>query len=381
MAKLDLLLVGGGLSSVLLAIAFRSYRPNASVLLVEAKKNLLGNQTWSFHNQDLALRSINPDWIMPLVNRTWPEYNVTFPNYERNLQLTYHSIRASSLRAHFQKLGIPHLLESKVTQISGTSATLSDGKCIDAHLVIDGRGYQQTDSFKGGYQKFYGQWLKTTQPHNLKAPILMDANVSQADGFHFMYVLPWDQQLLLLEDTYYTLSKELDTNRSRKVIGEYQKQHGWNDADLIEEESGTLPIPFSIKRPSHPSGGLRGALFHPTTGYSFPFAAHMAQWLAENKKIGNLTENIWLAKQNRALTTQHLFYRLNRAWFQLSPPHERYKFIEHFYKLPESVISSFYSGQFGWKARIQLFARKPPVPIVAGLKSFMQPIEEGFYAS
>ena len=115
MAKLDLLLVGGGLSSVLLAIAFRSYRPNASVLLVEAKKNLLGNQTWSFHNQDLALRSINPDWIMPLVNRTWPEYNVTFPNYERNLQLTYHSIRASSLRAHFQKLGIPHLLESKVT--------------------------------------------------------------------------------------------------------------------------------------------------------------------------------------------------------------------------------------------------------------------------
>jgi lycopene beta-cyclase len=45
--------------------------------------------------------------------------------------------------------------------------------------------------------------LKLTQPHGLIRPTIMDATVGQGDAYRFVYLLPFDETTVLVEDTYY----------------------------------------------------------------------------------------------------------------------------------------------------------------------------------
>ena len=67
---------------------------------------------------------------------------------------------------------------------------LVDGRRLTAPLVIDARGPRRSRRLVLGWQKFLGQEVRLAAPHGLARPIIMDATVSQLDGYRFLYVLP-----------------------------------------------------------------------------------------------------------------------------------------------------------------------------------------------
>jgi lycopene beta-cyclase len=251
--------------------------------------------------------------------------------------------------------------------------SLDIGEVLTARAMLDARG-GRAEGLRLGWQKFLGQLLHVPQGHGLAEPVVMDATVDQADGYRFVYCLPFSPTELFVEDTYYSDGPELDEERLRDNIGDYAAGRGWQIAGHSREETGQLPVVTGgdfdrFWPPDDPvaRAGARGGFFHPLTSYSLPDAVRFASWLADELPLDNL------ATATRARARKHWrrgWYNrfLARMLFGAADPPRRYRVLQRFYRLPEPLIARFYAGQSSVADRIRILAGKPPVPISRALR-------------
>ncbi|MEJ7932447.1 lycopene beta-cyclase CrtY [Ramlibacter sp. AN1015] len=371
----DLLLVGGGLASGLLAWRLRQLRPELRVQVLEAGATLGGNHTWSFHDADLTREQHR--WIAPLVGWRWPGHEVRFPGLNRRLSGGYasitserfHQVLSGALGEHALRLGV------EACEVTPTQVVLRDGTTLQAGAVLDARGTPPAAHMRLGFQKFLGQVLALSQPHGLSLPLLMDATVAQRGGYRFVYCLPLDPRTVLVEDTCYADGEALDAAALRSEIADYAAARGWRVLRLLREEQGVLPIaldgdPQALWRAAAgvPRAGLAAALFHPTTGYSLPEAVRLADHVAALPDLA--APALFGAIRAHALRRWHdqRFLRLlNRMLFQAARPAERWRVLQRFYGLPEPLIARFYAGRSTRGDKLRLLVGKPPVPLRAAL--------------
>jgi lycopene beta-cyclase len=376
---IGVILVGGGLANSLIAYRLRIARPELSVQIVERDATLGGHHTWSFHTGDLlpAQRA----WIAPLVERSWEGYEVRFPDLERRLAGGYDSVTSERLHAVVAgALGADARLRASVEDVAPDGVRV-DGTRLAGACVIDGRGFPSEHPLLLGYQKFLGRRLILERPHGLRAPVLMDATVAQEGGFRFFYVLPWDDVSLLVEDTSYSDTPDLDRAHLRNEITRYAGAHGWAMREVLSEEEGVLPIPMggSIEAlldqgtPGVPSVGMRAGLFHPTTGYSLPEAVRLADAIAAMPSLESAPLAAWVRRRAIERWRQGSFFRfLNRMLFKAAVPERRFQVLEHFYRLPEETIQRFYAGSLSTLDRFRLLTGKPPVPIARAARCLFE---------
>ena len=375
-AQADVVLAGGGLSSCLIAHRLATLRPDLAVTVIEQGERLGGNHTWSFHDSDVPPTLL--DWLSPFIVHHWDHQRVVFPARERLLKTGYNSITAERLDAVIRETpGISILDGTGVETLAPEGARLNDGRHVTAPLVIDGRGFRPSPHLQLAYQKFLGLEVRLTASHGLDAPVIMDASVAQEDGYRFVYLLPFSETELLIEDTYYTDGPALDHDSLRIRIETYLADKGWTIAEVVREEDGILPITlggdpaaFWQEAGPVPVAGLRAGLFHPVTGYSLPDAARLADLIATLPSL--TSEAVHDCVRTHALKTwrHQRFYRLlNRMLFWAARPDERYKVLQRFYGLPEELIGRFYAGKTSGADRLRILAGKPPVPIGRAMAS------------
>ena len=238
--------------------------------------------------------------------------------------------------------------------------------------MIDARGSARFDGLDLAWQKFAGRTYRFDEAHERTRPVIMDATVDQDEGYRFVYSLPFSATELMVEDTYYSTSPTLDVPLLRGRIDSYVRRLGLAGGKVEAEETGVLPIllggsidalwPAAEQKLARL--GLRGGFFHPTTGYSFPDAVANARLLAEQPDFGS--ERLHAVFHSRAATlwNQRRFYQyLNRMLFQAAGPRQRYKVLEHFYRLPESSIARFYAGRLTALDKLRILSGRSPVPI------------------
>ena len=125
----DYLLIGGGLSNALIAMAVLRQKPSARVALVEREAALGGNHLWCFHGFDLS--EAGQALVEPLVVQRWSGYSVRFPELERRLQTPYAAVSSERLAEHvaavFASHGNARLLLAMVTPAARPSAASSSG--------------------------------------------------------------------------------------------------------------------------------------------------------------------------------------------------------------------------------------------------------------
>jgi len=377
----DLILAGGGLANGLIAWRLAQANPGLRLLLLEQDARIGGNHTWSFHDTDLDAGQ--QAWIAPLVAHRWPGYEVVFPDHARTLDGGYASIASEDFaRIVGAALG-PHLRTgARIARVAPHEVELADGEVLRARAVIDGRGPRASRHLSLGYQVFVGQELRFAAPHGLAAPVIMDASVAQQGGYRFVYLLPFGPDRLLVEDTHYVDTPQLDADRLRANIGAYVAARGWHVAAVLREEHGALPIVLAgdahrywDELDGQPSAGLRAGLFHATTGYSLPHAVRLADRLRDLYAHGPTLPDaaaLFAAIRMEALDDwrgQRFFRLLNRMLFLAGRPDDRWRVMQRFYRLPAPLIARFYAGRthFGDKAR--LLSGKPPVPVRAALSA------------
>jgi lycopene beta-cyclase len=198
----------------------------------------------------------------------------------------------------------------------------------------------------------------------------MDASVPQIDGYRFIYLLPLDERRILVEDTYYADAAALDAPALRARIDAYALSQGWRVEAVEAEEEGVLPIALGGDMERFWAGaatarsGLRAGLFHPTTGYSLPDAACLADKIAAAPDLS--AEALLQLTRDHALETWRArgFYRLlNRLLFRAADPALRWRVLERFYRLPQPVVERFYAGRTTARDAGRIMVGKPPVPI------------------
>jgi len=209
-----------------------------------------------------------------------------------------------------------------------------------------------------------GRNLALAEPHGLDRPVLMDAELDQTHGFRFMYVLPLTAQRLLLEDTYFHQSPDLDVEGIRAEIMVYAERKGYKIASLVREEQGVLPMTWSGSLPEQrPPGaiaaGFQGGWFHPATGYSLPIAARVADHVAARspEEAAKLGLDELVPRQRSQSRFCHL---LNRLLFRWYAPRSRTHIFERFYRLPLKTVERFYALRLTWADRFRLLVGNPP---------------------
>ena len=373
-----LVIAGGGLAGCLAALAMAALRPGADILLIEQAESFGGNHVWSFFDDDVA-----PDqrWLVaPLVARRWESHDVHFPRRSRSLGFGYNSIRSSALDAQVRSALRPaqYRLGRRIVALAADHVLLDGGERIEAAAVIDARGPGSGPGldFAPGldlaWQKFVGRTYRTHRPHARSRPVIMDARCDQSDGYRFLYTLPFSETELLVEDTYYSASPGLDIAALGAGLDAELARRGWAPAETIGEESGVLPVllggSVSALWPAEEAGiarlGLRGGFFHPTTGYSLPDAVANALLLAGQQALsGPALHALFRARAESLWRERRFFPLLNRMLFRAASPAERYRVLEHFYRLPEATIARFYAGRLTGLDKLRILSGRPPVPV------------------
>jgi lycopene beta-cyclase len=377
-ARHDLIILGGGLAGGLAALALRQARAELDIVLVEPGP-IGGNHLWSFFESDIA--AADAALVDPLIGHRWSGYDVRFPAHRRRLAQPYRTIESEALdRAVRAALPAECIVAARAVEATPDCATLDDGRVLHARAVLDTRGLASAPpGLACGWQKFTGQALTIPAGHGLDRPIVMDACVDQADGYRFVYCLPFSATEVFVEDTYYADEPDLDPAQLAKRIAAYASAQGWTVTCMARQESGVLPVvmggDFDAFWPAADRvarGGVRAGLFHPLTSYSLPDAVRFAYWLARKAPLDER-----LGAATRALAKTHWqrgrFDRLlARMLFRAAEPPQRYRVLERFYRLPEPLIGRFYAGRSTIGDRLRILAGKPPVPVARALGAMME---------
>ena len=369
------MIAGGGLAGCLAALALAKLRPDLPFLLLEQGQGFGGNHVWSFFDADIAAED---RWLVePMIAKSWDSYDVRFPARRRSLPTGYNSLRSERLDTVVRERlrTDQYRLGAAISAVEGDGVRLDDGERVEAAAVIDARGPGRMDALDLGWQKFVGRDYRLAAPHGLDRPVVMDACVDQAEGYRFVYCLPFSEDRLLIEDTYYSARPELDREAIGHRILAYAAAQGWRIAALDGEETGVLPVAmggdFEAFWPAaDPVGrlGLRGGFFHPTTGYSLPDAVRTAMLLARQPDFRNIDR--LLRREAARLWRERRFYRLlNRMLFRAAAPERRYRVLEHFYRLDPQLIARFYAGRSTFADKLRIFSGRPPVQIGRALKA------------
>jgi lycopene beta-cyclase len=377
-----LVIVGGGLAGCLAALALaRRGGPAVPFVLIEEGPAFGGNHVWSFFDGD-----VEPDaraLVEPFVTHRWSDHEVRFPRRRRRLGFGYNSVHSSALdRAVRSTLSpVSYRLGTAVREIGEEHVVLHGGERIAARAVIDARGPIAAAGLDLAWQKFVGRTYRFDTPHGIRRPIIMDATVNQADGYRFVYSLPFGERSLMVEDTYYSQSPALDVPELQGRIEQRLLASGLPEATLESEEAGILPVLLGgglealwpEQGPRIPRLGLRGGFFHPTTGYSLPDAARNALLLARQSDLTAPALHALFRSRAAALWKERSFYPLlNRMLFRAAEPEQRYRVLEHFYRLPDALVARFYAGRLTAFDKVRILSGKPPVPIGRALAAMRE---------
>ena len=387
--SIKFVVVGAGLSGLILAWRCLSSNPNVSVIIIDSNHIIGGDHTWSFNINDIE--SSLHEWIEPFIAHTWEKYDVKFKGYSRRLNIPYCTGNSNSLRAcvePFIKSGrLKLILDTEVIKLTSFDVTILSGEKLTGDYIFDARGFTFDDNIKLGIQKFYGKTIETVKPHNLKYPIIMDATVAQNDGYRFIYCLPFSKNKILIEDTYYSDGLNFDQDKYNKRIDKYIEANDWTEHKVIRVEKGILPITLAVdskliekrglenKEPI--KIGMRGNFYHPVTGYSFPDSVRLASKISKtinsSDKNKRLNLDLEIRKYKLLLYRRDRYFRLlNRLLFKASLPSKRHLVLQRFYTLSESLIKRFYEGNLHKKDKLRILIGKPPVPVLKALYFFSE---------
>lgn len=384
--RCDLAIVGGGLAGGLIALALRRARPELALALVEGGDSFGGNHRWSWFEGDLGSREAADLLAQFPYKRLAGGYSVHFPDFARHLDENYRSLSSRDFDAVLRRELPQQAIRTgcTTTHLAADGIHLASGEFIAARAVIDCRDFVPSSHLTGGWQLFVGHHLRTSAPHGLGAPIIMDADVAQHGAYRFVYSLPLSADEVFVEDTYYTDTPILDRRALAERIAAYAGRQGWDGA-LIAEEAGVLPVVTggdggahraALTAPCVALAGARGLFSHPLTSYTLPFAAANALAIAqEYARSGPLDGRALAALMERRFADhwrRMAFYRsLGRMLFQAAEPEERWRVFARFYRLPAPLIERFYAGRSTIADRLRVVSGKPPVPFFRAVSALL----------
>ena len=356
----DVIIAGAGLSGLSLAVALldAGLPDDARIMLVDPRETLSGaDRTWCFfdlvpHAFESAITHRWSRWRVRNgaveVLRSAPGITYCRIPGERFYEHALERLAAAGRRVEFV-LGVTveHLEDRGAHVDVHTSAGV-----LRARLAMDSRPPSLTRPTGDGrnvnlLQHFRGRVVRSEEPvFEVDAATLMDFDVSQANGIHFIYVLPFDAHTALVESTFFTERLLPDEEYETAIETWLARRRPGVVFRTISHESGVIPMttePFDAwPSPRIVRIGTAGGHVKPSSGYAFlavqRFVREFAPRVVSALGAGGCAEPPAVrTPRTVALDTIFLSYLRSR------PERAPETFYRLFERVPPAVLARFLS--------------------------------------
>lgn len=356
----DVIIAGAGLSGLSLAVALldADLPDNARILIVDPRETLSGaDRTWCFF--DLV-----PHAFESAVTHRWSRWRVRNGAVEvlRSAPgITYCRIPGE----RFYELALERLAAAgrRVEFVLGATVEHIDdrGGHVDVHtsagplrarLAMDSRPPSLARPTDDGddvhlLQHFRGRVVRSTEPvFEVDTATLMDFDVSQDYGIHFIYVLPLDARTALVESTFFTERPLPDAVYEAAIDTWLARRRPGVVFETIAHESGVIPMtttPFDAwPSPRIVRIGTAGGHVKPSSGYAFlavqRFVSEFAPRVVSALRAGGYAEPP-AARSPRTTALDTIFLSYLRSRPERAPG----QFYRLFERVPPAVLARFLS--------------------------------------
>jgi lycopene beta-cyclase len=312
MKKYDYIILGSGLSGLLTAfrMANDTWFDDKSILIIDKEIKNQNDRTWCFwEEQNGEFDSI--------LSKTWEKAFIGNQDFQQSFEMhpyLYKMIRSSD----FYKLVFDTI--STKSNFTFINDEILSWKTIGNSVEITGKNQTYFGSFllnsffdvnpiinqnKYPYlkQHFIGWFIKTKEAIFDDSEVkFMDFTIEQSGNTRFMYVLPTSKTEALFE---YTLFSEdlLEKSEYEKAIQNYLGNLGITDYEIVEKESGNIPMtcfPFHKQNSERVLFiGTAGGWTKASTGFTFFNSKKQSEKLVQ------------FLKNNQNLSK---FHQKNRYW-------------------------------------------------------------------
>jgi lycopene beta-cyclase len=296
------MILGAGCAGLSLAWNLLELGFTEPILIVDRREHFDNDRTWCFWN-------VEPTPFSDLATHTWNRWMVHDGHRETVAACPEHPyMRIRSIDFYGRVLdrvaAADHVTLAlgrsvlDIREMSRGMRVVTTNGIFTGLRVIDSSG-PIPDSPIGRQpsallQHFFGQTIRVARAtFDPSSATLMDFRTSQANGPHFLYLLPLSETEALVENTYLF---PISVSRSRHQFEianylrmRYDLQSG--AYQVLEEESGAIPMTTAPVARTNTRQltriGLAGGAARPSSGYAFLRIQRQARYLARRIAVGH----------------------------------------------------------------------------------------------
>jgi lycopene beta-cyclase len=394
MHHFDIILAGGGLSGLTLAIELgkRDFFQNKSILIIERDAKQQNDRTWCFW-------ATEAEDLPPVLFRSWDHCLFYGAQGEKRLKMPpfrYHMVRgidfynwAAAEIAQFPNI---QRIQAEILNLEEKGAVHTDQGVFTAEWVfnsaitptelvpkasalypkpafsIPNAPQEKTKAHTWFLQHFKGWIIETPLPRfDTNTATLMDFRIDQKGDTRFVYVLPFSETKALVE--YTVFSPALCTAAEYQAELQHYVQHFLkiDEFNVVEEEFGVIPMTDFGFSPAQQGKiihiGTAGGFVKGSSGYAFKRTRRKLQQFTEAwARTG--TPNMRLLRSSyRFRLYDSIMLRVLRD--QLYPG--KAFFSKLFYKRPAPIIFRFLDEDSTFTEDLRVIASPPPLPFLRAL--------------
>ena len=311
MAQFDYIILGAGASGLMLARAMAedSWFNSCRILIIEKDNKDQNDRTWCYWEQGKGK-------FDHLLTKKWDQIYFRGEGIDKKLNISpysYKMLRSSDFyRDHLDVIRkAPHIeflqatienIEPKDEEVRVTANSKTVTGAYVFNSLFDYDELLKQKSFPVLQQHFVGWFVESSKPvFDTGAATFMDFSIPQKGNTRFMYVLPFNEHLALVEYTLFS-SETLEQNEYEEAIEHYLAEHyGIEDYKIIEKEKGNIPMTCfnfeSRNTARYVHIGTAGGWAKPSTGFTFMNSIKNTQALIEHIKKGNTLEKFSVKKR------------------------------------------------------------------------------------
>lgn len=394
MHHFDIILAGGGLSGLTLAIELgkRDFFQNKSILIIERDAKQHNDRTWCFW-------ATKEEDLPPVLFKSWDHCLFYGAKGERRLKIPpfrYHMVRGIDFynwaAAEITRFPNIQRIQANITRLEEGGTVYTDQGNFSAEWVFNSAitntellpaasklypnpGFslhnspkEKTNAHTWFLQHFKGWIIETPGPSfDPNTATLMDFRIDQKSDTRFVYVLPFSETKALVE--YTVFSPALCTAAEYQAELQHYVQHFLKipEYNIVEEEFGVIPMTDFGFSPAQ-----QGKIIHIGTAAGFVKGSSGYAFKRTRRKLQQFTE-AWArtgAPDTRLLRSDYRFRLYDSIMLrvlrdQLYPG--KSFFSKLFYKRPAPIIFRFLDEDSTFTEDLRVISSPPPLPFLRAL--------------
>ncbi|WP_250632206.1 lycopene cyclase family protein [Rhodoflexus caldus] len=279
----DYIIAGGGLAGLSLAYAIAQSPDlqDKKVLIIDREAKKSNDRTWSFW-------AAAPTMFDHIAHRTWKKINFVSDTLNRQFDLTryrYSTIRGidfyREVNRVLQQAANISFTYGEITEVGQEGeqvyATVNGQRFTGNYLFDSLFRAELFSPYHADYhyirQHFKGYVIRTPQPFfDDNAITMFDFRTEQKDGVYFFYILPYANNLALVEYTGFSRDLLPEAEYDQELRDYIHNRLQLTDYEIEETEFAVIPMTdyrFESRKGRIVRIGVQGGMSKPSTGYAF----------------------------------------------------------------------------------------------------------------